>query len=420
MLVAVWAAGVLTAVGLAPRFGWGVVGVVALVLAGGAFLAARWLRLQRRIKAVAREWQLTIDAVEDAILTLDPNDRILRMNRAAMELSGRSYHENLGCSLSELGAGEPWLTASQRLIGVQAGAEMSATPVEDPETGESWEISVSTVRNPVRNRPTTIVVVRNVTELVDLKDNLHRQELISAMGSLVAGVAHDMRNFVLAINGTAQILEKRFEEVLEVQPGEQPEHRLAESRVKLGKVFRLLPLLREQGNQMNALMQTLLDFGKPIELTRSSASIVDLIREACRICASSAEAKGVEVVIRENGDIPLLAVDRTRVLQAFKNLIENAVQHTPEGEQVSIEAIRRRRWIECRIRDVGPGFEEADLRHLFEPFFTRREGGTGFGLAITRRVVEEHGGEIEATNHPEGGALFRVRWPLDLSAESSA
>ncbi len=381
---------------------------------------ARWLRLQRRIKAVAREWQLTIDAVEDAILTLDPNDRILRMNRAAMELSGRSYHENLGCSLSELGSGEPWLTASQRLISVHAGAEMSATPVEDPETGESWEVSVSAVRNSVRIRPTTIVVVRNVTELVDLKDNLHRQELISAMGSLVAGVAHDMRNFVLAINGTAQILEKRFEEVLEVQPGELPEQRLAEGREKLGKGLRLLPLLREQGDQMNALMQTLLDFGKPIELTRSSVSIVDLIREACRICASSAEAKNVDLVIRESGEIPPLEVDRTRVLQALKNLIENAVQHTPEGEQVSIETTRRRRWVECRIRDVGPGFEEADLRHLFEPFFTRREGGTGFGLAITRRVVEEHGGEIEATNHPKGGALFRVKWPLDLSTGSAA
>jgi len=110
-------------------------------------------------------------------------------------------------------------------------------------------------------------------------------------------------------------------------------------------------------------------------------------------------------------------VDPERMAQVFQNVIHNAVLHTPREGRVGVEAALReaqgRRWIECAVRDGGPGFRSADLPHVFRPLFTRRPGGTGLGLAIAQRIVEMHGGAMRAENRPQGGAVVTVRLPLE-------
>ena len=104
--------------------------------------------------------------------------------------------------------------------------------------------------------------------------------------------------------------------------------------------------------------------------------------------------------------------DRVRMTQVLQNLIENAAHYTASGGQVEVAigwaGEKGGDWIECAVRDSGPGFAEADLEQLFEPFFTRRRGGTGLGLSIVKRIVYDHGGEVSARNHPEGGAVVVV------------
>jgi signal transduction histidine kinase len=112
-------------------------------------------------------------------------------------------------------------------------------------------------------------------------------------------------------------------------------------------------------------------------------------------------------------------MDRRRVVQAVENMVRNAIQHSNRGGEIRTEVVldeyRGRRVAEWRVRDGGKGFREADLPHVFEPFFSRRRGGTGLGLSIVRRVAEDHGGEVVAANEPRGGALVILRLPLDRS-----
>jgi signal transduction histidine kinase len=98
------------------------------------------------------------------------------------------------------------------------------------------------------------------------------------------------------------------------------------------------------------------------------------------------------------------------------NLLTNAVQHAPDGSCVTVRAndlhLDGRSWLECVVADEGPGFAAGDLPHVFEPFYTRRRGGTGLGLALVHRIMEQHGGAVEAVNADGGGAVVRIRLPL--------
>jgi signal transduction histidine kinase len=103
--------------------------------------------------------------------------------------------------------------------------------------------------------------------------------------------------------------------------------------------------------------------------------------------------------------------------QIFSNLIRNAIQHSCPGATVHVEAgeviLDNRLWIECWVKDSGPGFQTEDLPRIFDPFFTKRRGGTGLGLSIAQRIAQEHGGKIAASNRSEGGAEIVVRIPVE-------
>jgi signal transduction histidine kinase len=115
----------------------------------------------------------------------------------------------------------------------------------------------------------------------------------------------------------------------------------------------------------------------------------------------------------ESATLPPVLADRVRMTQVLQNLIENAAHYSPPGGRVEVSLGRAGDeggdWVECAVRDSGPGFAPDDLKQLFEPFFTRRRGGTGLGLSIVQRIVYDHGGDVFARNHPEGGAVVVVR-----------
>jgi PAS domain S-box-containing protein len=349
-------------------------------------------RLQQALQNAAAEWKGTFDAIEALVVLLDPSGRITRLNRPALEQAGGRWEASVGVSLRGLGSGEPWASAAALAAGVTRQGGSLSQSVKDPGSGRTWAISAHRFEAPEVGEARTVVVARDITEIVRLEETLRRKETMSAMGSLVAGVAHEVRNPLFGISSTLDAFEARFGR------GEQFQ--------------RYLETLRGQVERLGELMNELLEYGRPPAAELQPVQIGDLLSQATASCDSLARRAQVRVEGRVEPGLPPTLADRKRLVQVFQNIVDNAIRHTPTGGsvivQAALDADAGERWLRCSVRDSGPGFNQTDLPRVFEPFFTRRRGGTGLGLSIVQRIVEQHGGRLLAENHPQGGALVTV------------
>jgi PAS domain S-box-containing protein len=227
-----------------------------------------------------------------------------------------------------------------------------------------------------------------------LQSSLRRSETMAAMGSLVGGVAHEVRNPLFSISATLDAFEARF--------GKQDEYQ------------QYIGVLRGEVDRLNQLMQDLLHYGKPPQPELAETSLSEIVDRAISACQPLAQQSGVTVTSRIAAGLTVMA-DRERLQQVFQNLIDNAIRHSPPRGTVTVSSAQTERdgqaWLSCSVQDDGSGFTAEDLERVFEPFYSRRRGGTGLGLSIVQRLVEGQGGEVTAANHPNGGALVTVLLP---------
>jgi len=227
---------------------------------------------------------------------------------------------------------------------------------------------------------------------IDISERRRAEESLRA---LVGGVVHEIRNPVYGILINLDAMEAVFGEDERQRP--------------------FVTALRESAERISSLMNDLRDYGEPRTLNPEPCRVPALLEEAVRACQPLAEARGCRVTwALEDPDL-VLPLNARRIHQVFRNLLENALQHAPSGSTVRLEGEEERaqghRWWVIRVEDEGPGFDPEVLPRVFEPFFTRRKGGTGLGLSIVKRVVEEHGGTVDAANRSAGGAVVTVRLP---------
>jgi len=369
-------------------------GRVTYVLGTGTDVTER-RRLEADLQRAAFEWRETFDGLPLGVVVVDPDGRIVRANRTAVEHSGRtSWSDLIDQPLAALGPGEPWAALGELAASLSAGGAAAAREVIDPLTQLTWVVSAKALATDGDDAGRSVLNFQDVTETVRLKDQLRQSETMAEIGSIVAGVAHEVRNPLFSISATLDAFESRFGNAEGVE--------------------RYLRVLRGEIVRLTTLMRDLLDFGRPSRPDFSQCRMDEIVEAAVSACGPLARRKSVEIVWPRGAAVPPVLADRARVSQVLQNLIENAVHFSPQGGRVhvALEATgdAGEQWVECAVHDSGPGFDPADLPRLFEPFFTRRRGGTGLGLSIVKRIVYDHGGEVAAENHCGGGAVVKVRF----------
>ena len=226
-------------------------------------------------------------------------------------------------------------------------------------------------------------------------DITERRRAEESLRALVGGVVHEIRNPVYGISINLDALEATF--------GEEPRYRP------------FLVALRESAERIQGLMNDLRDYGEPRTLNPEPCRVRNLLHDAVRSCEALRNTKHGTVRLALEDEALVLPLNARRMHQVFRNLIENALHHSPEHGTVSIRGRHLQDqghpWWAFTVEDEGAGFEPESIARAFEPFFTRRKGGTGLGLSIVKRVVEEHGGTVEVENRSEAGARVIVKLP---------
>jgi PAS domain S-box-containing protein len=339
--------------------------------------------------------QTIYNSVTDAIIIYDSETAdVVDVNRSFTELLGIPHEDavkgHAGQNVSGVGPHQPEL-ARDAVRSVKPGDQYFAEWQLLGRDGRLLWTEVSATSAMIGGMRRVIAVARDVTQRKELEEELRRSETMSAMGALVAGVAHEVRNPLFGITATIDAFEAEF------GSGEGAAEYMTTLRNDVGRLSRL--------------MHDLLEYGRPQTLEPHLQTLQPLIAETLRICAPRARERHIEIRQDIAPDLPEVSIDADRMLQVLKNVVENAIAFSREGGQ-PVEISARRddgTAVVIAVADHGPGFRTEDLPHVFKPFFTRRPGGSGLGLAIAQKIVTEHGGTISAANRPEGGAVIEIR-----------
>ena len=353
-------------------------------------------RLHTSLQQSAMEWRQTFSAIDFPVLIVDLSGAIKRSNLAAEQIVGISAEEIIGKTISELGEHEPWRKATELIETVRRTQIPVSEEVKDDASGKMWAITLYHINEFGSVGERAILIAQDITKRAELEASLRQSEMMSLLGSLVAGVAHEVRNPLFGISSILDAFETRFRDRTEY--------------------LRYTNVLRDEIGRLTVLMEELLEYGKPFRGDLYLVSMEEMIARSVRACLPAAEVARVNLNSQIEDALPKIKIDRRRLSKVFVNLIENAIQHSPAQTTVTVEANKLadggQEWVQCAIRDSGPGILADDMPRIFEPFFSKRRGGTGLGLAIAQRIMQEHGGKLIAANNPDGGACMMARFPI--------
>ncbi|HEX4574595.1 MAG TPA: ATP-binding protein [Gemmatimonadales bacterium] len=366
---------------------------LALVLAvlAEAAIALENARLVELLSSAKREWEKTVDAISQAICIVDAHGTVRRANRVFAEL--------IQTPVTAI-PGRPWISLLPPAWSDPVARTLAEATTTAVEIRAGERILLLTVI-PMAEPGSAVLVFEDQTDRRRLQEQLIQSEKMSAIGQLIAGVAHDLNNPLASVVGFSDFL---------VEAGEVPAS-LAEP----------LQVIRQEAERAATIVKNLLSFARSQEGERKRQSIGAILESTLVLLRNQLMAHKVEATLELEPELPDVEANANQLKQVFVNLINNASQaiasDAPSG-RIWIAAKRTPDGIAVSVTDSGPGMTEAIAARVFEPFFTTKgEGeGTGLGLSICQGIVKEHGGRISLETKPGAGAAFTVELPIGATA----
>jgi len=358
-------------------------------------LNAKNAALSAKIAEVERmtgRLESVLESMADSVLVVNRDLSVDRCNQAAEVLLHRDRADILGRQYRELTNG---LGNEDALRAAVMRGESSLEQLRRHNTTHDSPTVVLASVAPMRCKDGTIFgaveILRDVTELHRLQERINCQQRMAALGEMAACVAHEIRNPLGTIEGFARLLKRDLET--------QPEH------------ARLASKIVEGAQNLNYVITNLLTYARPMTLQIEAFPVLRLAEEVREALRDRAGRAGVTVTIASPPPTAMAKADIRQLRQVLVNLGLNAIEACKPGGRVQLDIVRDHRHTVFTFTDTGCGIAEADLPRIFDPFFTRKQGGTGLGLSLSHKIVEAHGGDIRAENSPGRGATFTVTMP---------
>jgi two-component system sensor histidine kinase HydH len=224
-----------------------------------------------------------------------------------------------------------------------------------------------------------------------------QNEKLAAIGRLVAGIAHEVRNPLGVIRASASMVREHFS--------------------SKDEAYRACEFIREEIDRLNGLITSLLTFSRPAELRLQPVAIEQVIEKALQLTSEEFQRRGITVARESNDALPTVTADPDLIAQVVFGLLINAAEAIGEQGVVIVRTTSNAQELQVEVVDTGPGVPPAEAERIFEPFYTTKPTGTGLGLPMAARIVRAHGGLIEVVLTPDApkrnvGARFRIHLPL--------
>jgi len=248
---------------------------------------------------------------------------------------------------------------------------------------------------------------RHLREVRALEEAMARRERLATLGDLAAAVAHEVRNPLNAISMGLQRLGAEF------RPAGVPGEAVAGAPTEADAYARLVALMRGEVARLNGIVEEFLSLARPLALSPAPTDPAELLRSAAALVQDEAARSGVKTVLAIPDGLPPVRADRERLTQVLLNVALNALQSMPQGGTLTLAAEAAAAAVVLAVSDTGPGIPADLLPRIFEPYVTTKARGLGLGLAIARRIVDAHGGRIEAASIPGLGSRFTITLPVE-------
>jgi signal transduction histidine kinase len=252
------------------------------------------------------------------------------------------------------------------------------------------EASVNIVRDTDGSPLVCVAIIKDLTEEIEIQERLRRAERMAVIGETAAMVGHDLRNPMQGISGAVYVLRKKLRST------DDPE------------TIGMLNLIDNGVDYADKIIKGLLDYSKEIQLELAESNAHVLINAAMQQVKSPINVRIQNLA----GNTPNLLIDAAKMQRVFVNLMENAIDAMSAGGDLVITSSESNGFLEIRFSDSGEGIPEDVMRNLWKALKTTKAKGMGLGLAICKRIVEAHGGTIEAQSTPNVGSTFTIRLPI--------
>ncbi len=340
---------------------------------------------------------LAVESTNEGFVTIDEDHKVLFFNRAAERLFGYSREEVLGrdldivltpqCSGDHKRAVERYLRARRpRPIG--HAKELTARRKD----GSSFPCSISFSVARRSGKVYFTGIVRDLTQTKALQEQILRSERLAALGQTVAEISHEIRNPMVVIGGFVRQLRKVTEDP---------------------KAVTKLEVIASEVQRVEDLLLELRDLYLPRPLKKRTFHLEKLLKEVHGLARQAARGKNISVLLETDKEPSFVRGDREKLKQVFFNILKNGIEAVGVEGEVAVRSSEEGDRARVRISDDGPGIPEDQASRVFSPFFTTKREGTGLGLCICKRIIDEHKDcRMELTSEIGRGTVFEIRLPL--------
>ncbi|EIJ81718.1 signal transduction histidine kinase, nitrogen specific, NtrB [Bacillus methanolicus PB1] len=356
-------------------------------------------KMEKKLRESEQKFRKIFDGSFDGIILWDENFKIVDVNQTGVKMLGLSKEEIIGQSLTTLLSkyNVKKENLEEYMKKLEKDGQITGTLSTKMNDTKQKYFEFSAKSNLISGL--NLSVFRDITEKLEMEEQLRKSDTLHVIGELAAGIAHEIRNPMTALKGFIQLLQGSIKE----------DHSM------------YFHVISTELQRMDSIINEFLILAKPQAVKFVECNVVKIMRETVELLNAQAVLHDVQFKTYYEKDLQLLYCEPNQLKKVFINIIKNAIEVMPNGGIITVSVKKTNdNKIHISVEDEGPGMSEEKIKKLGEPFFTTKERGTGLGLMVSYKIVEEHNGVIDVQSKEGIGTTFHIYLPIHKDSEGKS